>query len=219
MSETAAREAAADAPETAGGSAAAAPSPQAAERDLTGVMLTTGRLVLTAPTQADIDAIYRICQDEAIQRWTTVPSPYEWEHAREFVERHVPQGARSGTDVALGVYHATSGALVGMIGLHGITAPDSKYGAMAEVGYWTAPEARGRGYTVEAVRAICRWGFAQLGLQRIEWVAYDGNEGSRAVAVKAGFTIEGKLRSRFLQRGVRQDGWIGSLLPGDPIPQ
>lgn len=219
MPETAAHETAAHAPEPAGASATAAPSPRGAGRDLTGVMLTTGRLVLTAPTAADIDAIYRICQDEAIQRWTTVPSPYEYEHAREFVERSVPQGARNGTDVALGVYHAVSGALQGMIGLHGITGPEAKNGAMAEVGYWTAPEARGRGYTVEAVRAICRWGFAQLGLERIEWIAYDGNEGSRAVALKAGFTVEGKLRSRFVQRGVRHDGWIGSLLPGDPIPQ
>ena len=185
-------------------------------RDLTGIALTTGRLVLTAPSVADIDAIYRICQDPAIQRYTSLPSPYEYEHARDFVERAVPEGRKTGTHVVFGAYHATSGQLLGMVGLHGITGPEAKNGAMAEVGYWTAPQARRQGYTVEAVRAVCRWGFSELGLQRIEWIAFDGNEASRAVAVKAGFTVEGKLRSRFVHRGERADAWIGSLLPGDP---
>ena len=226
MQESAVQETTANTPETltgtdSGDTSGSAPHPQApAEgRDLTGVMLTTGRLVLTAPTAADIDAIYRICQDEAIQRYTTVPSPYEYEHARDFVEKAVPGWAAEGSNAVFGFYHATTGQLLGMIGLHGIRGPEAKNGAMAEVGYWTAPEARRQGYTVEAVRAICRWGFAQLDLQRIEWIAFDGNEGSRAVALKAGFTLEGKLRSRWVHRGERRDGWIGSLLPTDPIPQ
>jgi len=216
----------ANTPETPKPAPGGAPHAQAADvqaqgagRDLTGTMITTGRLVLTAPTSADIDAIYRICQDPAIQRYTAVPSPYEHEHARDFVEKAVPGWAKEGSNAVFGFYHATGGQLLGMIGLHGISGPQAKNGAMAEVGYWTAPEARRQGYTAEAVRAICRWGFAQLGLQRIEWIAFDGNEGSRAVAVKAGFTVEGKLRSRWVQRGERLDGWIGSLLPGDPTPQ
>lgn len=214
------QETAANAPEATGGSVPdiqpAAPEPA---RDLTGVMLTTGRLVLTAPSAADIDAIYRFCQDPAIQRYTAVPSPYEYEHARDFVEKAVPGWAKEGSNAVFGFYHATGGQLLGMVGLHGITGPQAKNGAMAEVGYWTAPEARRQGYTAEAVRAICRWGLAELGLQRIEWIAFDGNEASRAVALKAGFTLEGKLRSRFVHRGQRLDAWIGSLLPGDPIPQ
>lgn len=178
-------------------------------------MLTTGRLFLTAPAAKDIDAIYQVCQDPEIQRWTSVPSPYEYEHARDFVERIVPEGARAGSEAAFGVYHAVGGQLLGMVGLHGITGPEAKSGPMAEVGYWTAPQARRQGYTAEAVRAVCRWGLAELGLQRIEWFAFDGNDGSRAVALKAGFTVEGKLRSRFAHRGERVDAWIGSLLPGD----
>jgi len=215
------QETAANAPETATGAVPGdqPQQPEPAARDLSGVMLTTGRLVLTAPTAADIDAIYRICQDPAIQKYTTVPSPYEYEHARDFVEKAVPGWAKEGSNAVFGFYHATSGQLLGMVGLHGIRDPQAKNGAMAEVGYWTAPEARRQGYTAEAVRAICRWGFAELELQRIEWIAFDGNEGSRAVALKAGFTVEGKLRSRFVQRGERLDAWIGSLLPSDPIPQ
>ena len=42
--------------------------------------------------------------------------------------------------------------------------------------------------------AVCRWGFGALGLARVDWFAEVGNAGSRRVAEKAGFTIEGVLR-------------------------
>jgi RimJ/RimL family protein N-acetyltransferase len=188
-----------------------------ARRDLTGTMLTTGRLVLTAPAPADIDAIYEFCQDEQIQAWTIVPSPYGREDARRFVQEIVPSGLAAGSDAVFGFYSAVGGRLLGLVSLHDITPPDAKHGAQAEVGYWAAPGERRRGYTAEAVRAVCRWGLAELGLQRIEWLAFDGNEPSLALARKVGFTIEGRLRSRDVQRGRRTDVWIGSLIPGDPI--
>ena len=42
---------------------------------------------------------------------------------------------------------------------------------------------------------MCRWGFRERGLQRIEWLAFVGNEASRRVAEKAGFRSEGTCRS------------------------
>lgn len=183
--------------------------------DLTGVALTTGRLVLTAPTAADIDAIVRICQDEDIQAWTTVPSPYTRADAEKFVCSIMPRGLADGTDVVFGLYHATSGELLGLVGLHGLTGAHARDGAQGKIGYWAAPEARGRGYMTEAVRAVCRWAFAELGLVRIEWMAMVGNDASRRVAEKAGFVLEGTLRGRHVRLGRRTDTWVGSLLPGD----
>ena len=40
------------------------------------VVLSGERVVLSAPTEADIDRIAELCADPAIARWTTVPSPY-----------------------------------------------------------------------------------------------------------------------------------------------
>jgi RimJ/RimL family protein N-acetyltransferase len=45
-----------------------------------------------------------------------------------------------------------------------------------------------------------------------------GNEGSRRVAQKLGFTMEGTCRARLLHRGERVDAWVGGLLPGELRP-
>ena len=66
-----------------------------------------------------------------------------------------------------------------------------------------------------AVRAVCRWAFAERQLELIEWRAEVGNEASRRVAQKVGFLMEGQLRQRLVHRGERVNAWIGSLLKGE----
>jgi RimJ/RimL family protein N-acetyltransferase len=62
---------------------------------------------------------------------------------------------------------------------------------------------------------VSRLGFEELGLERIEWRAVVGNEGSRRVAEKAGFTVEGVRRRLRHGHDGRVDQWIGSLFPED----
>ncbi|WP_327677434.1 GNAT family N-acetyltransferase [Kitasatospora sp. NBC_00458] len=187
------------------------PEEQTEARGGEPVVLTTDRLVLRAPQESDIDAVFAACQDEAIQRWTVVPSPYRREDAEYFVRDLAIAGWRTGGNPIWCVVERETGALVGT---QGITNCPGRPGA-AEIGWWATKEFRGRGYTTEAARAVARHGFTELGLRRLEWVAYVGNDGSRAVAEKVGFRIEGTLRSFAEQRGVFHDAWIGSLLPSD----
>jgi RimJ/RimL family protein N-acetyltransferase len=205
--------------DTASPAATAVDDPAAAAdtaaRDLTGAGLTTGRLVLTPPAEADIDALTAICQDPDIAAWTSVPSPYTRAHAEAFVLQTVPAGLAAGTDAVFALYHAASGQMLGMVGLHGIAPRSATRTAHAELGYWTAPEARGHGYMPEAARAVCRWGFGELRLERIDWMAFAGNHASRRVAEKLGFTMEGTYRRRHVQKGRVADTWIGALLPGE----
>ncbi|GAA3303124.1 hypothetical protein GCM10020295_50890 [Streptomyces cinereospinus] len=86
---------------------------------------------------------------------------------------------------------------------------------VAEIGFWTTRCHRGRGYMTEAARAASRWVFADQCVDRLEWRAEVGNTASRAVAEKAGFTVEGTLRAALNNNGVRRDCWVGSLLPSD----
>ncbi|PZT69360.1 GNAT family N-acetyltransferase [Streptomyces sp. SW4] len=172
------------------------------------VTLTTDRLVLRTVGPQDTDAVYAACQDPDIQRWTTIPSPYLPGHARDFTERMVPDGWASDTMFTFGVF-LPGGDLTGMLGLT-MRSPGT-----AEIGFWAAKEHRGNGYVTEAALAVCRWAFTERKIDRVEWRAETGNTASRAVAERAGFTLEGTLRAGLDNKGVRRDCWIASLLPSD----
>ncbi|MFH8370380.1 GNAT family N-acetyltransferase [Streptomyces sp. NPDC018031] len=178
------------------------------------VTLTTDRLVLRPFQPSDAPAVHAACQDPEIPRWTRVPSPYTPEHAADFVGRLSPEGWRDGTGYDLAVTTRDGGLLVGAVGLVRLTGLDTDE-RQAELGYWTVKEHRGRGYTAEAARALAVWAFTELGVERLEWLAETGNVGSRAVALKVGFRMEGTLRARIPHAGTRRDSWIGSLLPSD----
>ncbi|MFE7569771.1 GNAT family N-acetyltransferase [Streptomyces sp. NPDC057539] len=172
------------------------------------VTLSTARLLLRTLTPDDIDDVVAICQDPEIQRWIPIPAPYERQHAAHFIERMVPDGWRTATICTFGVVPREGGPVLGAVNAH------CQSGTW-EIGYWTAREHRGRGYTTEAVRAVAHWAFTALGAQRLEWRAEVGNAGSRAVAEKAGFVMEGVLRAALLHRDTLRDVWIGALLPSD----
>lgn len=171
--------------------------------------LETERLLLRPPRPEDAPAIFEACQDPEIQRWTVVPSPYRREDAEFYVHKLAVDGWAGGRNPVWCVFEKATGTLVGTQGL------SHRGPGRAEIGYWATAASRGRGFTLEAIRAVCRWGLAERGLRRIEWTAYVGNEPSRALALKAGFTMEGILRSYGEQRGEFHDVWMGSLLAGE----
>jgi RimJ/RimL family protein N-acetyltransferase len=186
------------------------------------VTLTTHRLVLRAVGPDDTDAVHAACQDPDIQRWTTVPSPYLPEHARDFTEQMVPDGWTDGSMFTFGFFlpgaapggqpagdEPAGGELAGMVGV------SMRALGVGEVGFWAVKERRGHGYVTEAVLTAARWAFTDVAVDRLEWRAEVGNRGSRRVAERAGFTVEGVLRSAVNNKGVRRDCWVGSLLPSD----
>ena len=105
-------------------------------------------------------------------------------------------------EMTFAIVEATGERLLGMVGLHARDA------TMREIGYWTAPWARGQGVMTAAARMACQFGFDVLGLQRIEWWAGVGNDASWRVAEKLGFTREGTCRRR-LAAPRRAPGRVG----------
>lgn len=84
--------------------------------------------------------------------------------------------------------------LIGGTGLHRIDWKVRRF----EVGYWCRSSRVGEGFVGEAVEAITRCAFEQLQARRVEVRMDDGNERSWRVAERAGFTLEGVLRSQSL---------------------
>ncbi|MEH1128513.1 GNAT family N-acetyltransferase [Micromonospora sp. CPCC 206061] len=180
---------------------------------MTQDQITAPGLVLRQWRADDADAVYQACQDPDIQLWTRVPVPYGRENARHFVTELAPSAWADGTGTHFAVTDANSGELLGSCGLVSI----DRVLRSAEVGYWTAPWARGRGVAVGATRTVCRWAFEALEMRRVVWQAAVGNHASRLVALRAGFRLEGELRLADGNPLGGHAGWVGSLLPGDPV--
>lgn len=95
-----------------------------------------------------------------------------------------------------------AGELTGGIGLCGLL------GKRAEIGYWLAESAWGRGVTTLAVEAICQAAFETYGLQRVFAQVFATNPASARVLEKAGFDREGVLRKHLVRDGEAMDVWI-----------
>lgn len=176
--------------------------------------ITCGHGVLRRPTLDDVDRLTEICQDPEIQRFTRVPIPYSTVDAERFVERadRMWNAGHPGW-LVLDVDREVAGSV-------GLVALDLEDG-WGEVAYWTAPEHRRRGLTTDAVRGLCRWGFREQGLARLQLETAAGNDGSARVARRAGFRQEGIRRSAAVLRAVdgrpevRADMMMWGLLPGE----
>ncbi|WP_030854103.1 GNAT family N-acetyltransferase [Streptomyces griseus] len=174
------------------------------------ITLTTQRLLLRPFGPQDTFRVHAACQDPDIQRWTVIPSPYRLTDAELFTTRLAPAGWSNDSAYGFALVLRESDALVGALSVDRRSRPGTY-----EVGYWSAPEHRGRGYVTEAVLTAARWAFTSLGAERLEWRAETGNVASRAVALRAGFRLEGEQRSGLLNKGVRRDAWTAALLPSD----
>jgi RimJ/RimL family protein N-acetyltransferase len=177
--------------------------------DLRTEVVRTERLVLRPFRPADAAAVFAGCQDPDVQRWIPVPVPYTRADAAHFVGVTGPEGRAAGTSMTVAI--EADGHLVGSSGVHRI----GQHPLGPEIGYWIAPGARGRGYAVETAHALAEWALG-LGAPRVYLVADVANAASRAVALRAGFSLEGVLRSYLEDRdGSRADAALFSRLPGD----
>jgi ribosomal-protein-alanine N-acetyltransferase len=84
--------------------------------------------------------------------------------------------------------------------------------ARAELGYVLSREHRGKGLMPEAVRAVIRFGFGRMELNRIQARCVAENTASARVMEKVGMTYEGTLRESEYIKGAFWDIKIYSIL-------
>jgi RimJ/RimL family protein N-acetyltransferase len=171
--------------------------------------LRDGGVLLRRWREADLDQIVAACRDPEIARWTTVPLGYAPADGREFLAAQRDRW-HCGEALELAVADAAREASVlGSVALRGLG--DGR----ADIGYWVAPAARGRGVATRAARLLAEYAFATLAVERLEVLVHPDNAASLGVARAAGFRREGLLRARAVIRGRRHDMAAFSRLPGD----
>ncbi len=160
---------------------------------MNGPILETERLWLRMLEDGDAKALARYAGDQRVAAPTlNIPHPYNLDLAREFIERK-QQSAIAGSDFAFALTLKPERQLIGVISLR------PQQGHSAEVGYWAGVPFWGQGYMSEALRAIIRHAFCDLGLQRVYASHFASNPASGRVMQKAGMRHEGCLRQHVVR--------------------
>lgn len=167
-------------------------------------MLTDGEMHLRPFVPTDAPMIERVRTDDTINRWMSIlPRP-----AEDFL-RWADEGRRSGSILFFAVCEKADDMPLG--GVATSTDADLRAG----MGYWLLPEGRGRGLATRALRLLSAHLLEETACERCELWVDAANVASRRVAERAGYTLEGLLRSYAIFRDGRVDAAFYSLLPAD----
>jgi RimJ/RimL family protein N-acetyltransferase len=165
-------------------------------------------------TEADVQDLLGLVDDDAVRAFTLLPTDADEEWVRGWVARY-REGWRDGSRAGFVARDANDGAFLGFAA---IVRLDLAAGE-GEIGYLTAPQARGRGVAARALALLTRWGLGALGLNRLELRIDTTNHISERVAERAGYRREGVLRSVHVKEGRRADVGVWSRLRDDgPLP-
>ncbi|GAA3825096.1 GNAT family protein [Streptomyces coacervatus] len=166
-------------------------------------VLTGEKTVLRPFTSADADVIWEIIQDPEVIRFTGEPST---ELTLDLLRFWYGKRTTAPDRLDLAVTDPATGELLGEVVLYEWDPGARSCTFRTLIG----PRGRGRGVGTEATRLIIGYGFAQLGLHRIQLEAYAHNHRALRVYEKAGFVTEGVRR----EVEMREGEWVDEVVMG-----
>jgi RimJ/RimL family protein N-acetyltransferase len=175
--------------------------------------LTDGDIFVRPVRLDDAEALFEAAHESIPEVSPWLPwchKNYAIEETREFLASRTNQ-ANSEEAYSFGIFDKSGGRFLGGVGLNFF----NRVHQMANLGYWVRTGETGKGVASKATRLVARFGFAELGLQRIEIIAAVGNVASQRVAEKAGAVRECVARKRLLINGEQLDAVVFSLVLED----
>lgn len=168
-------------------------------------VLKTARLTLRPLTLGDAPRVQRLAGAREVALNTlTIPHPYPDGAAEEWIRQ------RTTGEISELAFAIDDGELAGVIGLHLKREHD-----MAEMGYWIGLPYWGRGYATEAGREVMRYGFEELGLNKIYAGYFTRNAASGSVLRKLGMRLEGTWRQHYKKWGEYVDVAFMAILKSE----
>jgi RimJ/RimL family protein N-acetyltransferase len=128
-----------------------------------------------------------------------IPHPYEDGMAEAWIGTH-RQAFEEDKEAVFAITLREGGSLAGCIGL-----TINREHVRAELGYWIGKPYWSNGYCTEAAREMVRFGFEELGLNRIHSIHFGRNPASGRVMAKIGMTREGCQRQHIKKWGSFED--------------
>ena len=155
-------------------------------------VLETERLILRQPKSSDAADVLVFSSDPVVQKYNAVPTT-KLSEAEEIINSYNAEYERI-DGVVWGITIRGVDSVIGMIGFHYWSVHNR-----ATLGYDLAHEFWGRGIGSEAARRVVRFGFENMGLNRIEAPTIEDNHESVRMLEKLGFTCEGIRREYTLE--------------------
>ncbi|MBQ1045614.1 MULTISPECIES: GNAT family N-acetyltransferase [unclassified Micromonospora] len=171
-------------------------------------MFATERVRLRPPTPDDAPAMFRLDSDPELHL-VTDDEPFLPQHVgqvRARLEKRAGEQPDVRSSVSLLAETVADGTFLGVGTLWGINA----FNGLAHLGITLVPEARGQGYGTEVIQLLCRYGFRNRNLRRLEIETLAGNTAMRRTAERCGFVHEGTQR----ERGYDGDGFADMAIYG-----
>ncbi|MEV4940173.1 GNAT family N-acetyltransferase [Streptomyces zaomyceticus] len=151
-------------------------------------------LVLRPWRMEDVSALVEVSRDPALRQWASSVVDNDADGARWVQAQQ--RGWAAGDRFGFAVLEAQRGSfreqLVGNVVLKEVASGKPA----AEVGYWTAAHARGRGVASRALEALTSWAFDTFeadGLERLELLHQVDNPASCRVARKSRYDFDSIL--------------------------
>ena len=161
------------------------------------------------PADAASLALHANDRDVWLNLRDAFPHPYALRDAQSYIAAAAARSPQTSFGIVV------DGEAAGNIGLH----PGRDVERLtAELGYFLGRRYWGRGIMTDAVRAVTRYAFAELGLHRVFAVPFAHNAASARVLEKAGYTLEGRMRRSVMKDGVVLDQWLYATCDVDLRP-
>lgn len=162
--------------------------------------LQTPRLFLRPIQRHDAADIFVGRGDDAVMRYWDWPAQKSVDEVRGIIANHVAE-IESGRVLWWVVSLTPRGAAIGECDISDIDLHHKR----GEIGFLFRRDAWGKGYAGEAMARVVRHGFEDLGLERLSARFHAGNDASRRLLEKLGFSYEGTLRGHVVRDGARRD--------------
>lgn len=166
-------------------------------------------ITLRFPEPNDIGPLFEAVRESIreLHPWAPwCPLTYDLPDAARWVEQQ-PAAREAGTAFEF-VILDDDARILGCCGINQINAGFR----LANLGYWVRSSFTRRGVATAAARRTAEWAFRNTALHRLELLVAVENLASQAVATRAGATLEGRLRCRFVVHGRFQDAFVYSIL-------
>ncbi len=171
-------------------------------------ILETERLLLRPLSPTDATSIQKLASDRHIADTTiSIPHPYPDGEAEIYISKKIAE-LKIGCSVTFAIKSKLEAKLIGIIEIRDIDREHS----VAELSFWLAVAAWGKGYMSEALKPVLYCGFETLSLNRIYAYHMVRNPASGKVLQKNGFKLEGLLRQRIRKWGIFENVILLSIL-------